>query len=98
VSKESAGDKTDLDTRERAVSDFNFSKKASDLYITEENKEVRWHISQGTLKLSDTKQKNAYKKTGRNQAMFTIEIKSALWKVSYSQETGERSDAMLVYC
>jgi predicted DNA-binding protein (UPF0251 family) len=33
-----------------------------------------------TLKLSDTKQKNAYKKTGKNQATFTIEIKSALSK------------------
>ena len=43
-------------------------------------------------------EKNAYIKTSRNQAVFTTEIRSALSKISYSQEPGERSDAMLVYC
>jgi hypothetical protein len=38
--------------RESAVSECNFSKQAWD-YRTEENKEVRWHISQGTLRLPD---------------------------------------------
>jgi hypothetical protein len=30
--------------------------------------------------------------------MFTTEIGTALYKINYSQEPGERSDAMLVYC
>ena len=44
------------------------------------------------------KTENVYIKASRNQAVFTTEIRSALSKVSYSQEPGERSDAMLVYC
>ena len=43
-------------------------------------------------------EKKHYIKGYRNQAVFTTEIRSALSKVSYSQEPGERSDAMLVYC
>ena len=39
---------------------------------------------------NDTKQRNAYIKTDRNQAVFTTEIRSALSKVSYSQEPGEK--------
>jgi hypothetical protein len=42
--------------------------------------------------------KNAYIKASRSQAEFTTEIVTALCKISYSQEPGERSDAMLVYC
>ena len=41
---------------------------------------------------NDTKQRNAYIKTDRNQAVFTTEIRSALSKVSYSQEPGERAN------
>ena len=61
------------------------SQSEHQTYITEENKEVRWHISQGTLKSSDTQQEqqNAYKKTVRNRTMFTIEIRSTLSKVSH---------------
>jgi hypothetical protein len=58
------------------------SKLASDLYITEENKEVRCHSRLGTLKLSDTKTEKCLQKTGRNQAMFTVKIKTALRRVS----------------
>ena len=39
-----------------------------------------------------TKQRNAYIKADRNQAVFTTEIRSALSKVSYSQEPGERAN------
>jgi hypothetical protein len=34
---------------------------------------------------NDTKQRNAYIKTERNQAVITTEIKEALSKVSYSR-------------
>jgi hypothetical protein len=37
------------------------SKLASDIYNIEENKEVGCHSRQGTLKLCDTKQRNALK-------------------------------------
>jgi hypothetical protein len=60
------------------------SQRNHQTYITKENKEVRWHISQGTLKLSNTKQRNVYIKTGRNQAVVTTEIRSSLSKISYS--------------
>jgi hypothetical protein len=43
---------------------------------------------------NDTKQRNAYIKTDRNQAVFTTEIRSALFKVSYSQEPGERANML----
>jgi hypothetical protein len=46
-------------------------------YVMEENKEVRLHISRGTLLLSDTKQRNTYKMIDRNQSMVTTEIKSS---------------------
>jgi hypothetical protein len=39
--------------------------------------------------------KNAYIKSCRSQAVFTTEIGTALSKISYSQEPGERPDAML---
>jgi hypothetical protein len=73
---------TDIDT-ERVLYLNVMSQSEHQTYITEENKEVKWHISQGTLKLSDIKQRNAYIKTGRNQAEFTTEVLSALSKVSY---------------
>jgi hypothetical protein len=65
---------TETDT-ERVLYLNVMSRSEHQTYITEENKEVRWHISQGTLKLSDTKQRNAYIKTDKNQAVVTIEIK-----------------------
>ena len=34
---------------------------------------------------NDTKQRNAYIKTSRNQAVITTEIKAALSKVNYSR-------------
>jgi hypothetical protein len=40
VEKELARWMSDIDS-ESAVSECNFSKRASDLYVTEENKEVR---------------------------------------------------------
>jgi hypothetical protein len=61
--------------RESTVSEF--SQSQHQIHITEENNEVRGHISQGTLKLSDTKKRNAYIKTGRTQAVVTTEIKGS---------------------
>jgi hypothetical protein len=61
VGKELAEWQTDTNTRESIESECNFSKWASDLYITEDSKEVRWHISQGKWKLSDTKQNKTKK-------------------------------------
>jgi hypothetical protein len=65
--------------KESAVSEV-ISQSEHQTYITEENKEVRWCTSQGTLKLSDTKQRNAYIKTDRNQTVVRTEIKgSPFW-------------------
>jgi hypothetical protein len=90
VDKESAWWQTDTDIRGSAIAECNFSKWASDLYYRRKKRscvtrqpryiEVIWH---------KTKQKTAYKRTGRNQALFTIEIRSATSKVSYWQELGE---------
>jgi hypothetical protein len=68
----------DKQTRTQGSVDLNgISQRKHQTYIIGENKEVRWHISQGTLKLSDTKQRNAYIKTDRNQAVVTTEIKDS---------------------
>jgi hypothetical protein len=40
-----------------------------------ENKEVECHSRQSTLKLPDTKQRNDFKRTYRNQVVFTVKIK-----------------------
>jgi hypothetical protein len=37
-------------------------------------------------------EKNAYIKVSRNQAVFTTEIRSALPKISYSQEPGKKTN------
>jgi hypothetical protein len=39
-----------------------------------------------------TKQKNVYIKVSRSQEVFTTEIRSALSKISYSQEPGKRAN------
>ena len=65
------------------------------LIIQKKNKEVRQYISQGTSRYIialNTKQKNTYIKARKNQTVFTTEIRSALYKVSYSQEPGERAN------
>ena len=54
--------------------DVILSKLASVLHNTE-NKGVGCHSRQSTLKLPDTKQRNDFKRTYRNQVMFTVKIK-----------------------
>ena len=62
------------DTRECVESECIFTKYTPVLYNTE-NKGVGCHIRQSTLKLPDTKQRNDFKRTYRNQVIFTVKIK-----------------------
>jgi hypothetical protein len=44
-------------------------------YIIQKIKGVGCHSRQSTLKLLDTKQRNDFKRTYRNQVIFTVKIK-----------------------
>jgi hypothetical protein len=77
-----------------AVSECNISKASIRLITQKKNKEVRQYISQGTLRCTMalyTKQRKCIK-VSRNQAVFITEIRSALSKISYSHEPGERAN------
>jgi hypothetical protein len=60
--------------RECVESECNVTKGTPVLYNTE-NKGVGCHSRQSTLKLSDINQRNDFKRTYRNQVIFTEKIK-----------------------
>jgi hypothetical protein len=65
------------------------------LIIQKKSKEVRQYISQGTSRCKMalyTKERKCIHKAIRSQAVFTTEIRSALSKISYSKEPGERAN------
>jgi hypothetical protein len=63
-----------INTRGCVESECNVTKRTPVLYNTED-KGVGSHSRQSTLKLPDTKPRNDFKRTYRNQVMFTVKIK-----------------------
>jgi hypothetical protein len=71
----------------KRVLDLNvISQSEHQIYNTQENKKVRWHISQSTLRLINDslhKTEECIHKDWRGPGLVTTETKSALSKVSY---------------
>jgi hypothetical protein len=63
-----------INTRGCVESECIFTKCTPVLYNTE-NRGLGCHSRQSTLKLPDTKQRNDFKRTYRNQIIFTVKIK-----------------------
>jgi hypothetical protein len=60
--------------RDCVESECTVTKCTPVLYNTE-NKGVGCHSRQSTLKLPDTEQRNDFKRTYRNQVIFTVKLK-----------------------